>query len=394
VSPEVKEGRFSCLAEIRLYSVAPYNDLTGAPISSLKHAESLRSQFGSVCLVLPKAGGLVDRAAALAVPVLVLPVENRGLRSHLFRWSIFQDIAAILGSRWRYYRGLCRELRRVPGLVHVQSRASIAPLALLAARRCHCPSVLHIREIAMPSKRDCLWAWLLSKCASAVVCVSDGIRQGYGEGIRRKARVIHNCMPLPSPRDPPQYPVPRILIAARMGYPKGYDVFLEACRILRDEGVGFTAEMVGGWHSSEQHQEALAYVREHQLESMIEDCGVVGDMAPVYARADILTLPTRWDSFPRVVMEAMCYGIPVVASRVDGVPEMVDDGVTGFLVPSEDAAGFATALRRLIEDKALRLQMGEAGRKRAARLFAPDTYIQACSDLYEEIMPPGGLRKG
>jgi len=388
VREEVEKRDVSQTASLRLYSVSPYSNLTGAPISSVNHTRLLRKHFNSACLVLPGPGDVMNRAADADFPVLLFPIQNRGLRSGLFRRSIFRDVRAVLGSRWRYYRSLCQELRREPGLVHIHSRASIAPLALAAAHRCGAPSVLHIRETAPSSWIDRLWVHLLSKWATAVVCVSDGIRLGYGKSICQRAQVIHNFMDTPPLRPPAENEVPHILMAAKMGHRKGVDVFLEVCRLLQDKGIAFKASMVGGWNSDEEQQASAEFIRIHQLESVVKDCGVVADMAPVYAQADLLLLPARQDPLPRVIMEAMSYGIPVVATRVDGIPEMVEEGVTGFLAESEDVAGFSKGLERLLADELLRQKMGEAGRERARRLFSPDVYASTMMKLYQ------GLRSG
>jgi len=386
---EAAEATPSPLASLRLYSVSPYSNLTGAPISSVNHAHLLHSRFRSVCLVLPGLGPIEDRAYQADLPVLSLPIQNRGLRSGLFRPSLFRDLRMVVGSRWRYYRSLCRELRREPGLVHIHSRASIAPLALAAARRCGVPSILHFRETATTSRRDRFWVWLLSRQASALVCVSEGIRQGYGKSIRDRAQVIYNFIDRFPPREPMQNKVPHILMAAKMGHRKGVDVFLEVCRLLRDEGIAFKASMVGGWNSDEEQQASAEFIRTHQLESVVKDCGVVADMAPVYALADILLLPARQDPLPRVVMEAMGYGIPVVATRVDGIPEMVEDGVTGFLAESEDAVGLADRMKKLLKDESLRQEMGKAGRERAHKLFSPEIYTSKMLMLYQGLLSQG-----
>ena len=126
-------GRSGPMPQGRLYSVATFANLTGAPISAFNHAKLLRGHFASACLVLPGPGDIVDRAEAAGVPVLMLPMVNRGLRSRLLRLSLARDLLAVLGSRWNYYRALCREFRRAPGIVHVHDSLSIAPLAFASS---------------------------------------------------------------------------------------------------------------------------------------------------------------------------------------------------------------------------------------------------------------------
>jgi glycosyltransferase involved in cell wall biosynthesis len=375
----------------RLYCVSPYADLTGAPISSLNHARLLRNHFQSACLVLSESGEIQKRATEAGVPVLLLLVETRGFRSHFFRRSLGKDLRAVLGSRWRYFRSLIRVLRQAPGIVHVHSRASIAPLALGAARWCGMPSVLHIREPATSSYCERLWTKMLVNLASSVVCVSAGTRRGYGAEIRRRAQVIYNFMDIPPPFLSKDHPVPLVGMPAQMGHRKGVDVFLQVCRLLSEGENVFKAWLVGGWETEEEHRKAVEYLRTNQLESNVSDCGVVLDMKPIYAQMDILLLPARRDPLPRVVMEAMGNGIPVVSTRVDGIPEMVEDGVTGFLADSEDVVKLTEKVAQLLIDGNLRRQMGEAGRVRATALFSPETYEREMMKLYRRLLEKRGL---
>lgn len=140
--------------------------------------------------------------------------------------------------------------------------------------------------------------------------------------------------------------------------------------------------MVGQWLDKTERARAEQFIQEHGLGGQVVIQGIQAQMGPVYARMDVLLLPTRRDSFPRVVMEAMSNGIPVIATRVDGLPEMVMDGETGFLVESGNIAGFASAVEHLLRDPVQRQRMGGAARERARRLFAPEVYSAAMHRLY------------
>lgn len=379
-----RDGEGNPLPRGRLYSVAPFSNLTGAPISALNHAALLRRHFASVCLVVPGPGELISRANAAGLPLLLLPVENRGLRQRFFRRTLGRDLRAVLGSRWNYFRTLCREFRRAPGVVHIHETLSIAPLALLAARWCGTPSVLHVRYPARTG-RERRRVRILGALARRVVCVSDGVRRGHGKWIQRQAKVIHNFMDLPPPLPVSTRHPPRIAMVSQMSPAKGTDLFMQACVQLRAQGLEFSAWMVGKWPAEEQRNRAVEFLREHGLTGCVELRDQASDMSAIYGEMDVLVLPTRRDAFPRVVMEAMCHGIPVVATRIDGVPEMVADGETGFLVAPDDAAGFAEATANLLRDDGLRHRMGAAGRERARQVFSPAAYESAMLALYREI---------
>jgi glycosyltransferase involved in cell wall biosynthesis len=373
----------------RLYCVSPYANLSGAPRSSLEHAGWMGGDFDSACLILPGRGAIEERARAAGVPVRIWPVENRGFRRRGLRRSFFRDLGAVLGSRWRFFRALCGEFRQSPGLVHVHSSVSVAPLALAAARWCGLPAVLHVREPAGSVLQRAVVCGLAG-LAQATVCVSDGIRQGYGRRFARRAAVIYNALPVSEAEagpDPGRLGAPRIVMPAQMGRRKGFDLFLSIIRRLKEKGAAFEAWMIGDWNAETDRRRALEFIEFHHLETVVSVRSAVAVMAPIYRQTDLLLLPARRDPLPRVVMEAMGYGIPVVASRVDGIPEMVEDGVTGCLVEPEDVDGFVAAVARLLQHPEQRRQMGAAGRERARRLFAPEAYRAAMLELYRPLLP-------
>ncbi|MGD9613722.1 MAG: glycosyltransferase, partial [Kiritimatiellia bacterium] len=205
---------------------------------------------------------------------------------------------------------------------------------------------------------------------------------------RRAALTRYFAAPQPAPQPAPPPARPRIGLPARLGRRKGVDVFLETCRRLRADGVAFEAWMGGGgWDSEDERRAAADFTARHDLTDIVADVDLVPSLEPLYVRTDVVVLPSRRDPLPRVIMEAMCRGIPVVATRVDGIPEMVAEGETGFLVASEDAAGFAAAAARLLADPDLRARMGAAGRARAGQLFSQDAYVAAMLELYRGLLP-------
>jgi len=119
-----------------------------------------------------------------------------------------------------------------------------------------------------------------------------------------------------------------------------------------------------------------------------ERIGLLGwkdDIQGVLSNMDIFFLPSRWEGLPRTVLEAMASGLPVVASRVDGTPEAVVEGVTGYLVSSDDVEGYVEKLSELIEDRDRRKMMGERGRERVREYFSYDKIIKRTLALYNKL---------
>jgi glycosyltransferase involved in cell wall biosynthesis len=163
---------------------------------------------------------------------------------------------------------------------------------------------------------------------------------------------------------------PTILCVARMYPRKRVGDLLEAAALLRPRIPGARVRIVGkgpGWEDA---------VRLHAKLGLGETVTLLGDvsrdrLAEEYVSADIFCLPSVQESFGIVFLEAMAAGLPVVACRAAAVPEVVEDGVTGLLVPPRDPAGIARALEALAVDPERARAMGEAGR-RAVAAYVPE----------------------
>jgi glycosyltransferase involved in cell wall biosynthesis len=108
-------------------------------------------------------------------------------------------------------------------------------------------------------------------------------------------------------------------------------------------------------------------------------------LAELFREADVFVLPTRAECFGLVLTEAMASGLPVVTCPVGGIPEVVDDGVSGLLVPAGDPRALDGALTRLIEDRALRLRLGEHGRQIAEQRFDARKNVARIAEILQEI---------
>jgi glycosyltransferase involved in cell wall biosynthesis len=109
------------------------------------------------------------------------------------------------------------------------------------------------------------------------------------------------------------------------------------------------------------------------------------EVEQVLSAADLLSLPSTTEGMPYVILEAMASSLPVVATSVYGIPEMVVNGETGLLVPPDDGTALAGALRALIENPGERQRMGRAARARFERLFTLDRQVESIETLYMEV---------
>jgi len=109
------------------------------------------------------------------------------------------------------------------------------------------------------------------------------------------------------------------------------------------------------------------------------------DVRALLGAADILVLTSLWEGLPRVALQAMAAAKPVVATRVDGTPEAVEEGLTGFLLAPHDVEGFANRIAHLIANPALAREMGDAGRRRVEGFGVP-AMLEKLGGLYEQLL--------
>jgi glycosyltransferase involved in cell wall biosynthesis len=164
-------------------------------------------------------------------------------------------------------------------------------------------------------------------------------------------------------------------VAANLEYWKGVDVLLEAARLvqapLRLEIYGVGA-LAGDLQRHAQGVDARFN-------------GFAADMRARLAQVDVLVQPSRADNLPLSILEAMASGLPVVGTRVGGIPELVVDGETGLVVEPEDPAALASALDALAASPERRRQMGRRGRERVAEHFSAEGVARRTVALYEDL---------
>jgi glycosyltransferase involved in cell wall biosynthesis len=221
-----------------------------------------------------------------------------------------------------------------------------------------------------------LYRWadrLTAPLTTATICVAEGERAaGLAARTCRPDRtvVIPNGVDAsagggaPDRDDPwPRGAGPRVVAVGRLAPPKDPLTLVRALSALRTRPA---ALLVGG---GPQRSAVEAEIAAHNLASAVAVAGERRDVARLLAEADVFVLSTRSEGAPMSILEAMAAGLPVVASAVGGVPELVENEVTGLLVPPGDPAALAAALDRLLADPDLRRRLGANGRERAKTRF-------------------------
>jgi glycosyltransferase involved in cell wall biosynthesis len=298
-----------------------------------------------------------------------------------FSWSSLREPpgpARRLASMPAYLRGVRAWLRAHDGgLVHANTLLALPELA--ARRRATAPVVLHVHEV-LPDDPRSLVAARLARRADVVVAVSEAV----AAVLRRRgveATVVHPGVESPrQARAATDGTGP--LVVGTLGTickRKGSDVFLAAARQLANGGGQLEFRMVGDLVVGGERPWARRVLDGALAEHVVHRSGV--DPFAELAEWDIFVLPSRMDPCPMAVLEAMAVGLPVVGSRVGGIPEQLGDDA-GLLVEAEDVAGVAAAVERLAGAPDLRASLGAAARRRVQRLFSVERQAEGLDGAY------------
>ncbi len=311
---------------------------------------------------------------------------------------------AEVDSRWDW-RGMIhawRELRRsAPRLLHVHHvwPAADRYLASLAdaAGVPHLVVTEHIvgRPHSGPQRR--LKRRELERAdAVTAVCgaVADSLAHDYGVA-RARLRVLPNGADLPDleaerpearrlrDRFGAALLKPLWVCAARLEEQKGHAVLLEALAELRRRGLDFVCALAGDGALRADLERRAATLG---LEGRVEFMGRRDEIGPLLLAADTVVLPSLWEGLPLVLLEALARARPVVASAVGGVPDVVEDGVTGRLVPPSDPAALADALESFHGRPDAALKLGRAGEQRIHESYTWERVVEGFELLYDDVL--------
>jgi glycosyltransferase involved in cell wall biosynthesis len=357
------------------YVVTRADSVGGATIHVLEMARAMLQRGHAVVVFIGGDGPAGRLLAEAGVPVLPLRFLRRAIRPD-------RDLCAILE--------LAAELRDFrPDLVSTHTakagwigRAACAHLGIPAI---YTPHGLPVGD-RMPGARGLLFQAaerVAGRWARAVICVCEHERKlalAHSIAPPRKLLVVLNGV-REIPRDlraSPGTNHARIVSVARFEAPKDHATLLRA--LARIPGLDWELELVG---DGPLEPDCRALAARLEIAGRVRFLGYSPDVAAVLARAQVFALSSRSEALPRSVLEAMRAGLPVVASDVGGLPELVDQGVNGVLVPRADAAALSAALAELISDAPRRLQLGMAARLTYEARFRLEYMIEKTAAIYD-----------
>ena len=213
-------------------------------------------------------------------------------------------------------------------------------------------------------------------------------------GHTRKIHLTYNGVPLKTHNEAPVAMIPpyNLLALGRFVGKKGYDYLIFACKILKDAGLDFRLTIAG---DGPLKGKLKRLTRRMGLNERVFFPGFVthARIPELFHSADIFLMPSivhssgDRDGIPTVIMESLLHRVPVIATDVSGIPEMIEDGVTGFLIPQRNSAAIARAVVSLANDRKRAIRMAEQGRAKVSDMFDTGKSHTRILNLYEKHIP-------
>lgn len=331
-------------------------------------------------------------------------------------WSEEGGLLRILPAVIALYRRLARLVRQ-DGIELIQTHlpaANYLGLLLTWRRRCAVVGTIHNNQEFRYGHDVSTWRARLRQRAyrslvrrcDAVVTVSADVRDSLVRDLRlgaseaEKLAIVPNGVPMPA-----QLPAaellgvrqrygckpaePLVVGAGRLTSQKNFEALIEAAASMLRQHVSFRVLVAG---DGPLRGDLQARIDGHGLSERFRLLGNITDLATLLQAADLFVLPSAWEGLPLVLLEAMASGLPVVATAIEGVSEVVTDGESGLLVPPGDSGALASALTSLLADPVKRESLGAAGRQVVARDHSFESTVQRLDSLYRRILaPPAGV---
>lgn len=347
-------------------------------------AETLLVQL---CRRLPEQGVEPTVASLLGPgPLSPLLAQDRIPTVDLSRGGRF-DVAAVLKLA-----AAIRRHRIDVVHTHLVYAGIVGKLAAVATGR---PVISTRHYMADPRERTLpfrLEDRLTTSCAARVVAITDCMREAIlAQRLVEPERVaVHrNAIDLDLfiSRIRPSSRREGTLVGTigRMEPPKAQEVYLEAMSLVRRCVPSVRGILVG---DGRRREELLRLRAQFALGDVVTFSGSVppDEIPSLLAGFDVFVLSSNWEGLPMVLIEAQAAGVPIVATAVGGVPEVVHDGATGLLVPPRDPTALAGAIVRLLEDQALRWQLGVNAAAHAEREFDIRRLARQTAAMYREVL--------
>jgi len=353
------------------------SNLTGASISCLTLITGLGKEYEPV-FATREEGPLVGR------------LKESGIKSYVLKDRGFLGITYMM-----MFLKIVRDEKI--DLIHLNTLTPFCKYAGIAGFLKNIPIVWFVRENPLISRSRRLRFWLKRLAAKIIFVDQDTKEQLLGNDPTDRVEVVYNGVdterfkPFESEFFLKKFSLQGdILLIGYIGQiteRKGVAYLIQALPLIRRKTANFKLLLIGGHKAEDEAYVSMIkeMIRGLSLENHVCFTGVVEDVSSAINNLDIIVLPSLEERCSRVLIESLACGKPAIATRVGGTPEIIADGVNGFLVNPKDPEGIAEAALKLLEDRGLRMMMGKEGRTKAEKVFDLSKNLNTMRDIYRKI---------
>ena len=377
------------------------NDMYGADIGLLHSLRSLdRSKYYPI-VILPS-----DMPTGLLSPEL----DRLGVEYHIAPLGILRrkylSLRKIIPLAVELLRGVAyvHFTVRKRGVALVYANTFVTLSGAIGGKLAGVPVLWHIHEIlSMPRLLQWALCRALNLCADRVVCVSKAVRDSLLKevpALAKKAVVVYNAVPV-TPSDDSRTGIrfreelgvpkdaPLVGMVGRISHWKGQEILVEAASLVLRNHPDAHFVAVGGYFADESHylKKLESLINSLELQNRFHLSDYRSNVTDVYRALDIFVLPSiKPEPFGRVTVEAMMQGCAVIATNHGGTCELIQEGVSGMLVPPSDPRSMATTIELLLADRTLREKLGTAAATYARGNFGLSRYEDQIRNAISQLV--------
>lgn len=363
---------------LKILYIITLSDLGGAQTHLLEVVMSLQPD-NDIIIIVGSTGWLTDRVDEITVHYIVEPSLVREI-------SLVKDIKAICSIK-----NIINKVK--PDIVHCHSsKAGI--VGRIAAKLAGVPVVFTAHGWAFTDgvkfiKRllfACIERIMLLLTVK-VICVSDYDRKLAERWFKFKSDkiiTIHNgVIESDLVKNNFNLNLVSLIMVARFSAQKNQKQLIEAVKDVIDDGYRVKCTLVG---DGSNYIECLEYIKQNNLGNNISLLGLRNDIDELLLQNDVFCLISNYEGLPISIIEAMRAGLPVIASNVGGVNELVNDGVNGYLIPKGDKQLLKQRIIEIISEPEKLVHMGQASRNKYEREYSAQQMISGIVDVYREVI--------
>ncbi len=357
---------------MKILFVDYFSTIGGGQKSLLELLTVLKERDFSLGLVLSSDGPIVPEVKKRGVPYTFVNMGKGKLR------YAHKSIPAF----FRMYN-----IIKKFDLVHANC-FNAAKFAFLPACILKKPLIFHKRIFVRKGSQLGLEHRIFAKFFTKIIAVSDAVRNSLiATGVEeKKITVVKNAIKL---RKFKNYTNRKAVgTAGIFRMEKGFEYFIEAAKEISRYFPQSKFHIVGDAYPSDiEYKSKLFSLREKLgLDKSLFFTGMVKDLFSILPKFSVFVLPSIREPFGRVILEAMACSLPVVATDDGGVPEIIEDGKEGILIPPKDPDAIARAVISILKNKSLAREMGNRGRKKVEKYFSMERYIDELEKVYKSVI--------